>query len=198
LGFFRAPSGLGYALGVKLALPQRLVVVTIGYGTLMYNPLVPALSFADEHKLPLLILVFNNSKYASMQYFHKKFYPSGTAITTDDYYGVHIKGVKYEGRRHGRRLWQARRAPSRAQERVAGGAGLRPVGQDRHSQCDHARSRQPALNAAGYSCLTRSGGPRCSRLKLAADQRIEILRRAADRLGAQLLNRVITSGACSA
>jgi acetolactate synthase-1/2/3 large subunit len=100
LGFFRAPSGLGqalgYALGVKLALPQRLVVVTIGDGTLMYNPVVPALSFADEHKLPLLILVFNNSKYASMQYFHKKFYPSGTAMTTDDYYGVHIKGVKYE------------------------------------------------------------------------------------------------------
>lgn len=100
LGFFRAPSGLGqalgYALGVKLALPQRLVVVTIGDGTLMYNPLVPALSFADEHKRPLLILVFNNSKYASMQYFHKKFYPSGTAMTTDDYYGVHIKGVKYE------------------------------------------------------------------------------------------------------
>ena len=100
LGFFRAPSGLGqalgYALGVKLALPQRLVVVTIGDGTLMYNPLVPALSFADEHKLPLLILVFNNSKYASMQYFHKKFYPSGTAMMTDDYYGVHIKGVKYE------------------------------------------------------------------------------------------------------
>ena len=31
-----------------------------------------------------------------MQYFHKKFYPSGTAMTTDDYYGVHIKGVKYE------------------------------------------------------------------------------------------------------
>jgi acetolactate synthase-1/2/3 large subunit len=100
LGFFRAPSGLGqalgYALGVKLALPQRLVVVTIGDGTLMYNPLVPALSFADEHKLPLLILVFNNSKYASMQYFHRKFYPSGTAMATDDYYGVHIKGVKYE------------------------------------------------------------------------------------------------------
>jgi acetolactate synthase-1/2/3 large subunit len=35
---------LGYALGVKLALPQRPVVVTIGDGTLMYNPLVPAIA----------------------------------------------------------------------------------------------------------------------------------------------------------
>jgi acetolactate synthase-1/2/3 large subunit len=31
-----------------------------------------------------------------MQYFHDKFYPSGTAIATKDYYGVNIKGLKYE------------------------------------------------------------------------------------------------------
>jgi acetolactate synthase-1/2/3 large subunit len=99
-GFFRAPSGLGqglgYALGVKLALPERTVVMTIGDGTFMYNPVVPAIAFADEHKLPLLILVFNNAKYAAMQYFHDKFYPSGTSIATKDYYGVNIRGVNYE------------------------------------------------------------------------------------------------------
>lgn len=99
-GFFRAPSGLGqglgYALGVKLALPERIVVMTIGDGSFMYNPVVPAIAFADEHKLPLLILVFNNAKYAAMQYFHDKFYPSGTSIATKDYYGVNIKGIKYE------------------------------------------------------------------------------------------------------
>jgi acetolactate synthase I/II/III large subunit len=99
-GFFRAPSGLGqglgYALGVKLALPERTVVMTIGDGSFMYNPVVPAIAFADEHKLPLLILVFNNAKYAAMQYFHDKFYPSGTSIATKDYYGVNIKGIRYE------------------------------------------------------------------------------------------------------
>jgi acetolactate synthase I/II/III large subunit len=99
-GFFRAPSGLGqglgYALGVKLALPRRPVVMTIGDGTFMYNPVIPAIAFADEHKMPLLILVFNNAKYASMQYFHDKFYPAGTAIATKDYYGVNITGPKYE------------------------------------------------------------------------------------------------------
>ena len=56
----------------------------------------PALAFADEHKLPLLILVFNNAKDAAMQYYHDKFYPSGTAIAAKDYYGVDLKGVKYE------------------------------------------------------------------------------------------------------
>jgi acetolactate synthase-1/2/3 large subunit len=99
-GFYRAPSGLGqglgYALGVKLALPKRTVVVTIGDGTFLYNPVPAALAFADEHKLPLLILVFNNAKYAAMQFYHDKFYPSGTSIATKDYYGVDLKGVCYE------------------------------------------------------------------------------------------------------
>jgi acetolactate synthase-1/2/3 large subunit len=98
--FFRAPSGLGqglgYALGIKLALPARTIVVNIGDGTFLYNPVVSALSFADEHKLPLLILVYDNAKYAAMQYYHDKFYPSGTAIATKNYYGVELKGVKYE------------------------------------------------------------------------------------------------------
>jgi len=100
LTFFRAPSGLGqglgYALGVKLALPKRTVVMTIGDGTFMYNPVVPAIAFADEHKLPLLIVIANNAKYAAMQYFHDRFYPQGTSISNKDYYGVYIKGPKYQ------------------------------------------------------------------------------------------------------
>jgi acetolactate synthase-1/2/3 large subunit len=31
-----------------------------------------------------------------MQYYHDKFYPAGTAIAAKDYYGVELKGVKYE------------------------------------------------------------------------------------------------------
>jgi acetolactate synthase-1/2/3 large subunit len=100
LTFFRAPSGLGqglgYALGVKLAAPKRPVVVTIGDGTFMYNPVVPAITFSDEHKLPLLIVVANNAKYAAMQYFHDSFYPQGISPGNQDYYGVYIKGPKYE------------------------------------------------------------------------------------------------------
>lgn len=100
VGFFRAPSGLGqglgYALGVKLAMPDRLVVVTIGDGTFMYNPVVPALAFADEYDLPLLILVVNNNKYSAMQHYHDKFYPGGESASKQDYYGVNLQGVKYE------------------------------------------------------------------------------------------------------
>lgn len=98
--FFRAPSGLGqgmgYALGVKLALPDRTVALTIGDGSFMYNPVVPGLALADEQNLPLLILVFNNSQYAVMKHFHKRFYPDGAAVSDEDYYGVNIKGPNYE------------------------------------------------------------------------------------------------------
>ena len=79
-----------------MALPERTVVVTIGDGSFMYNPVVPTLALAAEHDLPLLILVFNNSQYAVMKHFHKRFYPDGTAVTDDDYYGVNIKGPNYE------------------------------------------------------------------------------------------------------
>lgn len=100
LTYFRAPSGLGqglgYALGVKLAFPERPLVMTVGDGTFMYNPVVPALAFADENKLPLLVVVVNNAKYAAMQFFHDRFYPQGTSVATKDYYGVHIKGPRYE------------------------------------------------------------------------------------------------------
>ena len=86
----------GYALGVKLALPERLVAVTIGDGSFMYNPVVPTLALSDKQNLPLLILVFNNSQYAVMKHFHKRFYPDGAAVGDDDYYGVNIKGPNYE------------------------------------------------------------------------------------------------------
>ncbi|RKE68216.1 thiamine pyrophosphate-binding protein [Pseudorhodoplanes sinuspersici] len=98
--FFRAPSGLGqgvgYALGVKLALRERFVVFLVGDGTFMYNPIIPALAFAEEHKLPVLVIVLNNSKYSAMQYFHDRFYPSGVSMMDQSYFGVNITGSKYE------------------------------------------------------------------------------------------------------
>ncbi len=98
--YFRAPSGLGqglgYALGVKLALRERTVVMTIGDGTFMYNPVIAALAFADEFALPLLIVIFNNMKYAVMEELHNQFYPGGTSKQENDYYGVNLRSINYE------------------------------------------------------------------------------------------------------
>jgi len=98
--YFRAPSGLGqglgYALGIKLALPERFVVVAIGDGTFMYNPVIPALALGDQQKLPLLIVIFNNMKYGVMKELHHRFYSEDALKKDDDYYGVHLHDVAYE------------------------------------------------------------------------------------------------------
>jgi acetolactate synthase-1/2/3 large subunit len=82
LGYFSVPSGLGqglgYALGVKLAYPDRPVVATIGDGAFFYNPLVQGLGFAKKANLPILIVVFNNEGYNAMRANHLSYYPDGT------------------------------------------------------------------------------------------------------------------------
>jgi acetolactate synthase-1/2/3 large subunit len=59
--------GLGAALGAKLAAPKKLVVATLGDGAYMFaNPMV-AHWVSDVHKLPILIVVFNNSLYGAVR-----------------------------------------------------------------------------------------------------------------------------------
>lgn len=83
-------QGMGLALGVKLANPDRPVVTLIGDGGLLYNPVLGCLGAARDFKLPTLTVVFNNRKYAAMQGMHLKMYPDGTAVESDTFYGTHI------------------------------------------------------------------------------------------------------------
>lgn len=87
--------GLSHALGVKLALPQRPVVALMGDGSCLYNPVVPCLGAAREHHLPVLIVLFNNSSYASMKRSHLDFYPDGVAVREGLFFGVDIPGPEY-------------------------------------------------------------------------------------------------------
>ncbi|KPM54454.1 thiamine pyrophosphate-binding protein [Frankia sp. CcI49] len=83
-------QGLGVALGVKLADPDREVVLTIGDGSFLYNPIVQSLAASRALGLPLLVVVFNNRQYRSMKLNHLRFYPQGTAVTEDDFRGVDL------------------------------------------------------------------------------------------------------------
>ena len=83
-------QGLGVALGVKLADPSREVALTVGDGSLLYNPIVQSLAASRSLGLPLLIVVFNNHKYLSMQLNHLRFYPDGAAVGQDDFHGVDL------------------------------------------------------------------------------------------------------------
>jgi acetolactate synthase-1/2/3 large subunit len=83
-------QGTGVALGIKIAWPHVPVVLTIGDGSFLYNPVMQALMASKDMGLPLLIIVFNNKQYLSMKFNHLRFYPDGAAVAADDFDGVDL------------------------------------------------------------------------------------------------------------
>jgi len=79
---------LGYALGAKLAMKERPVFVLIGDGGFHYNPVPSCLGLAQEYELPIIVVVFNNQRYLSMERGLLKYYPDGVSKKT----GVHFGG----------------------------------------------------------------------------------------------------------
>ncbi|MFH0178942.1 thiamine pyrophosphate-dependent enzyme [Streptomyces cacaoi] len=83
-------QGIAVALGVKLAARERPVVLTIGDGAFTYNPVVPSYDASKAYELPLLIVVFNNRVYKSMNLNHRRFYPDGAAAETGEWLGTDL------------------------------------------------------------------------------------------------------------
>ena len=78
------------SLGAKLASPDQAVIHLVGDGSFNYGPVVSALGFAQEYRLPVLTVVFNNGAYRAMQNATLKCYPDGWATRTGTFYGVDI------------------------------------------------------------------------------------------------------------
>jgi acetolactate synthase-1/2/3 large subunit len=70
-------QGLPNALGMKLAMPDRLVVAVVGDGSFNYNPVVACFGLCQERGMPMLTVIFNNHGYASMQRGLAHHYPDG-------------------------------------------------------------------------------------------------------------------------
>ncbi|MGW1619013.1 thiamine pyrophosphate-dependent enzyme [Streptomyces sp. NPDC002172] len=83
-------QGIAVALGVKLAAKERPVVLTIGDGAFTYNPVIPSYDASNAYELPLLIVVFNNRVYKSMNLNHRRFYPDGAAAETGEWLGTDL------------------------------------------------------------------------------------------------------------
>ncbi|MFJ3670057.1 thiamine pyrophosphate-dependent enzyme [Streptomyces sp. NPDC090106] len=83
-------QGIAVALGVKLAARDRPVVLTIGDGAFAYNPVIPSYDASKAYELPLLIVVFNNRVYKSMNLNHRRFYPEGAAAETGEWLGTDL------------------------------------------------------------------------------------------------------------
>jgi acetolactate synthase I/II/III large subunit len=97
--FFRGSGGLGQgigtALGIKLAAPERPVALLVGDGSFLYNPIIQGLGASKRYGLPILIIVLNNKKYEAMRNGHLHHYPDGAAANTNLHYGVSIDGPDY-------------------------------------------------------------------------------------------------------
>jgi acetolactate synthase-1/2/3 large subunit len=75
--------GFGAALGAKLASPDKLVVATLGDGAYMFgNPTVGHWVSA-KHNLPILTVVFNNSRYGAVRRATLSMFKDGVAGEND-------------------------------------------------------------------------------------------------------------------
>ena len=83
-------QGIAVALGAKLATPDLPVILAVGDGSFLYNPVIPSLAAARDYNLPLLIVVFNNRQYLSMKFNHLRAYPDGAAVATNYFPGTSL------------------------------------------------------------------------------------------------------------
>ena len=97
-GFFEASYGglgvgLGLALGVKYAQRGRVVACTIGDGAFHYNPVPGTFGAAQEHGLPILVVLFNNAGYLSQKMDVSMYFPQGDAAKAGQAIGTRITPV---------------------------------------------------------------------------------------------------------
>ncbi|MBS7630659.1 hypothetical protein KEJ47_03655 [Candidatus Bathyarchaeota archaeon] len=83
-------QGLGVALGIKLAKPEKAVIALEGDEAFNYNPVIAAYGLAQEYSLPFLTIIFNNQSHVSKKH-HLKFYPEGWSARSGTFYGVYCK-----------------------------------------------------------------------------------------------------------
>jgi acetolactate synthase-1/2/3 large subunit len=75
--------GLGAALGAKLAKPDNKVICCVGDGSYIFGVPVSAHFVSRAYELPVLFIIFNNSRWNASQQATLSFMPDGWAAQTD-------------------------------------------------------------------------------------------------------------------
>ena len=75
--------GLGTALGLKAAAPDKLVICTCGDGAYMFGNPTPAHYVSAAEKLPTLTVVFNNQMWGAVKRNTREVYPEGFAAKSN-------------------------------------------------------------------------------------------------------------------
>lgn len=77
-------AGLGLALGAKLAVPERDVILAVGDGSYIFGNPTAAHMTAHAHSLPTLTVICNNSMWYAVRRATLAMYPDGEASKAND------------------------------------------------------------------------------------------------------------------
>ena len=142
--------GFGAALGAKLAAPDAFVVATLGDGAYMFaNPMVGHWVSAT-HNLPILTIVFNNSRYGAVRSATLSMFKDGVA-----------------GENDGRMLADLDPAPALRCDGQGARRSCRARGKSgRPARCARARAAMPWSTSGGRRCSTSSARTEANAAKL--------------------------------
>jgi acetolactate synthase I/II/III large subunit len=77
--------GIGGALGMKLAHPEKTVIASVGDGTYMFNNPTACHFVSQAYALPMLTIVCNNAIWHSTKAATQQVMPDGWAVSTENY-----------------------------------------------------------------------------------------------------------------
>jgi acetolactate synthase-1/2/3 large subunit len=77
--------GIGGGLGMKLARPEKTVIVSVGDGTYMFNNPTACHFVSRAYELPLLTIVCNNAIWHSTKAATQQVMPDGWAVSTGNF-----------------------------------------------------------------------------------------------------------------
>lgn len=84
-----AGGGLGWscgmALGARLAAPDRMSVVVVGDGSFYFGNPTSVFSVAQQYKLPIFVIVMDNTGWSAVKESTLRVYPSGEAKSADEF-----------------------------------------------------------------------------------------------------------------
>ncbi len=83
--------GMGEAIGLKMATPERRVISIVGDGGYMFGNPTPAHYICEALELPVLTIILNNSMWGAVRRATLSMYPDGAASRSNDAPLTHLK-----------------------------------------------------------------------------------------------------------
>jgi acetolactate synthase-1/2/3 large subunit len=85
----------GFALGAKLAFPDRMMVQVVGDGSFYFGNPSSVFSASQHYKLPILIVVTDNTGWAAVKASTLRVFPGGEAVAADDFQSKLLPDVDF-------------------------------------------------------------------------------------------------------